>query len=123
MHQLHLKVQPLHATHVVHLSGAVDTNNFASLALALKQLFTRPVTQIILECSELTYIGTAELKELLDLAHIARARGGDIKCARLAPTIEQVATLIANGDPLECFADVSYALASFHGERVPAYGM
>jgi anti-anti-sigma factor len=120
MHQLHIQVKPLRATNVVHLHGAIDSNNFAGLVLTLNQLFTKPAAQIILECSQVSYIGTAELKELLDLAHIARARGGDIKCARLAPTIEQVATLIANGDPLECFPDVSYALASFHSERVPA---
>ncbi len=120
MHQLHIETQQLPDTEVVHLIGAIESTNFPNLFALLNELLGRPAPQVVLECSRINYFGSAELKELLDLAHIARARGGDIKCAGLAPTIEQVATLIANGDPLECFPDVSYALAAFHAAGAAA---
>lgn len=120
MHQLHIQTQKLRDAEIVHLIGAIESTNFSSLFTVLNELLKQSMPHVVLECSQINYVGSAELKELLDLAHIARARGGDIKCARLAPTIEQVATLIANGDPLECFPDVSYALASFHSAGVAA---
>src|SRR5438105_5202664 len=97
--QLHIQTHHLRNAEIVHLIGAIHATNFSGLFAVLNELLEHPSPQIVLECSQTQYIGSAELKELLDLAHIARARGGDIKCARLAPTIEQVCTLIANGDP------------------------
>ncbi|MEI6084542.1 MAG: STAS domain-containing protein [Verrucomicrobiota bacterium] len=118
MHQLHLVTQHLRGTEVVHVAGGLDDNNFANLAgLLTAHLRTcrqaGALPQIVLECSEVNYIGSVELRALLDLAHIARSHGGDLKCARLAPTIEQVANLVANGDPLDCYADVTTALDAF----------
>jgi len=125
MHQLHLATQHLRDTEIIHLSGGIDDTNFASLAAVLaahlrvcRQNGATP--QIILDCAEVNYIGGSELNALHDLAHIARSHGGDIKYARLAPTIEQIANLIANGDPLDCHPDVPNALDSFHSSRVTA---
>ena len=109
-----MQIQQLPKAIVLHLEGALDGNNFGHLATVLQNILTRPLPRVVLNCGPVTYVGTAELKNLLDFAHRARARGGDIKCATLAPTIEQVATLIANGDPLECFPGVVEALDSFH---------
>ena len=120
MHNMRLQVEQLPKANVVHVEGAIEANSFPGLLHVLNRLLTKPVPQVILNCGKVPYVGTAELKGLLDLAHIARARGGDIKCAGLAPTIEQVATLIANGDPLECFPGVMEALAQFRFVPVAA---
>ena len=69
----------------------------------------------MLECSRVTYIGSAQLKELLNFAHRAQARGGDVKCVGIAPTIQHVANLIAMGDLMEFFEDLPQALRSFRG--------
>jgi anti-anti-sigma factor len=107
-----------HQTELIHLSGGLDDTNFANLAALLATHLrqcreTGLVPQFILECSEVTYIGSVELKTLLELAQRARAFGGDLKCAALAPTIEHVATLIANGDPLDCHPSVHAAQQAF----------
>lgn len=120
MHQLHIESESIRESEILHLTGAVDFSSFPGLAIVLNTLLDRGTPKVVLECRALNYIGSAELKELLNLAHIARAQGGDIKCVRLAPTIEQVATLISNGDPLECFPDVEDALASFRTTPVAA---
>lgn len=111
---MRLQIQQLPNATVVHLDGAVDAHAFSGLATVLQNILTRPLPRVILDCAPVTYVGTAELKHLLDFAHRARALGGDIKLAGLPPTIEQVATLIANGDPLECFPGIAEALGSFH---------
>jgi anti-anti-sigma factor len=119
MHQIRFEVQRLPLANIIHLDGAIDWNNFAPLAIELQGLLASSLPRVILECSHVSYIGTAELKRLLDYAHRARAAGGDIKCAGLAPTIEQVATLIANGDPLECYPGIVGAIAGFQPSAVP----
>src|SRR5262245_48193108 len=123
MHQAHVATQHLPDVEIIHLSGGLDDANYANLAGVLStQLRTcrqnGATPQIILACAEVNYIGSSELRALLDLAQIARALDGDIKVARLAPTIEQVANLVANGDPLDCHPDVNTALDAF--QRVAA---
>ncbi|MCG3146648.1 MAG: hypothetical protein PCFJNLEI_00082 [Verrucomicrobiae bacterium] len=123
MHHIKIVTQRHRDSEIIHVTGGLDDTNFANLAGLLTTHLrdgrrTGAVPQFVVECSEVNYIGSVELKALLDLAHIARSHGGDIKLAHLAPTIEQVANLIANGDPLECHPDVNTALAAF--EQVPA---
>jgi len=125
MHQLHIVAQRIRDIEIIHLAGSLDGGNFANLAgLLTNHLRTfqqnGAIPQLVLECSEITYIGSTELKALLDFAHIARSHGGDVKCARLAPTIEQVINLIANGDPFDCYSDVPTALAAFREVGVAA---
>ena len=120
MHQIRFEVQRLPLANIVHLDGVIDANNFTPLAIELQGLLASSSPRIILECSHVSFISTTELKRMLDFAHRARAHGGDIKCAALAPTIEQVATLIANGDPLECFPGIVEALAAFRLVSVAA---
>ena len=111
-------MHPLAEPTIVHVAGMLEPSSFPGLMQTLTPLLNEPPPRIILECSQLTYVGTAELKELQDLAHIARALHGDIKCVHLAPTIEQIVNLSANGDPLECYGEVDDALAAFQGRNV-----
>jgi anti-anti-sigma factor len=120
MYQIRFEVQRLPLASVIHLDGAIDANNFTPLAIELQGLLRSSLPRVILECTHVTYIGTVELRHLLDFAQLARGYGGDVKCVALAPTIEQIATLIANGDPLECYPDIVEALAAFQILSTPA---
>jgi len=120
MHQLELELRQIQDVCIVRLRGAIEAGSFGSLAGVLNRLIEGGSQRIVLECRQVSYIGSAELRELLDLAHYARSRDGDIKCVGLAPTMQYVANLIANGDPLDCHDAVSNALASFHTAYAPA---
>lgn len=125
MHQLHLITRRLDDVKIIHVEGGLDDANYANLASLLNAHLrtcqqSGMLPQVVLECHAVNYIGSLELNALLELAQLARAHGGDIKCAQLAPTIEQVANLIANGDPLDCHPTVSAALDAFHTTRVAA---
>jgi anti-anti-sigma factor len=114
MQSLQITVRSIAGVQVVVLSGAVDALSMAALAATLGRLLNEPVPRIVLDCRKLGYIGSAQLRQILDFAREARAGGGDIKCAALAAPIQQVATLLAGGDPMECYEDVLAALAAFH---------
>jgi anti-anti-sigma factor len=113
MEPIRLELQPSPAATIVHVHGALEPAGFPALARVLDSLLERAVPRVVLECSRVTYAGESELRALLDFAHLARARRGDIKCAGLPPTIEQLAVLTSNGDPLECFPTLGDALAAF----------
>jgi len=115
MHELQIKMHQVSGVEVVEMAGAIDALAFADLSATLGRMIEEVTPCIVLECSRVTYIGSAQLKELLDFAHMAQARGGDMKCVGIAPTIQHVANLIAMGDLMEFFDDLPQALLSFRG--------
>ncbi|HUK82322.1 MAG TPA: STAS domain-containing protein [Verrucomicrobiae bacterium] len=113
MHQLRIERRQAGDIEIVELTGVVEPLSFTGLAAALNGIILQGSACAILDCRHVTYISSTELKELLDYARYARARGGDVKCVGLSPIIQQVANLVANGDPLDCFDDLPNALRSF----------
>jgi anti-anti-sigma factor len=113
MHQLQLHVRQLQGVNIIQLVGSVEPTSFPSLYATLSKLVSDGSPRIILECAQLNYVSSSELKQLLDFAHHARASGGDIKCVGLSSTVQYVANLVANGDPFDCFDDLPQALATF----------
>jgi anti-anti-sigma factor len=115
MHELQIKMRQVSGVEIVEMAGAIDSLAFVDLSAILVRMIAEITPRIVLECSRVTYIGSAQLKELLDFAHMAQARGGDVKCVGMAPTIQQVANLSAMGDLIEFFDDLPQALRSFGG--------
>ena len=101
--------------------GAVDAVAFTAFTATLVRLIEEATPCIVLECSRVSYIGSAQLKGLLDFAHLAQARGGDVKCVGLPQTIQQVANLIAMGDLIEFHDDLQQALRSFGNSPAAAW--
>lgn len=125
MQSFDMITRPSRETEIIQISGAVDANNFPALGSLLTNLvkscqFHGTLPQIILDCRSISYIGGVELQELLDLARFARTHGGDIKCASLASTIEQVMNLTCHGDSLDCHQTIRSALDAFHTSPMAA---
>ena len=113
MHELQVKLRQVDGVEVVEMFGDIDALAFSGLSTTLTRLISEVTPCVVLECSHVTYIGSAQLKDLLDFAHMAQARGGDVKCVGIAPTIQQVANLIAMGDLMEFFDELPQAIRSF----------
>ena len=113
MHELQIKIREVQGIQIVELSGAIDALAFSGLAATLKRLIQESSPSVLLDCTAVTYIGSAQLRGLLDFASRARAHDGDLKCVGVSPTIQQVANLIAMGDLLEFHDDLSNALQAF----------
>ena len=114
MHELQISRHRVHNVEVIELAGAIDALAFADFSAGLTRMIEEVTACIILNCSRVTYIGSAQLRELINFASLARAAGGDVKCVGLAPTIQQIANLIAVGGLLEFYDEMSDALVAFH---------
>ena len=114
MQELQIRVSQVDDAELIELTGAVDALAFTGLSATLARLIEEVTPCIILECSHVTYIGSAHLKELIDFAHRAQARGGDVKCVGLPQTIQQVANLISMGDLMEFYDYLPEAQRAFH---------
>ena len=117
MHELQIKVRQLHGVQIVELAGAIDALAFSNLSATLTRMIQEGTLFVVLDCVAVTYIGSAQLKGLLEFASRVRSHGGDLKCVGVAPTIQQVANLIALGDLLEFHDDLSDALQGFRRIR------
>lgn len=113
MQELQIKRERVLGVEVIELTGAVDALAFTEFSATLTHLIEKVTPCIILECSHVSYIGSAQLKELIGLAHMAQARGGDLKCVGLPETIQHVANLIAMGDLMEFHDDLHRAVQAF----------
>jgi anti-anti-sigma factor len=120
MQELQIKRQRVQSVEVIELIGAVDALAFTEFSATLTRLIQEATPCVILECSHVTYIGSAHLQELIGFAHMAQARGGDLKCVGVPQTIQQVANLIAMGDLMEFYDDLPDALSSFRTSTVAA---
>jgi anti-anti-sigma factor len=115
MQELQFKMYRAGGAEVIEMAGAVDALAFSHFASTLIRTMEEVTPCIILECSRVTYIGSAQLKELIGLAHMAQARGGDLKCVGLPQTIQHVANLIAMGDLMEFYDQLAEAIQAFRG--------
>jgi anti-anti-sigma factor len=115
MQELQFKMYRASRAEVIEMAGAVDALAFTEFAATLMRTMEEITPCIILECSRVSYIGSAQLKELIGFAHMAQARGGDLKCVGLPQTIQQVANLIAMGDLMEFYDHLAEALQTFQG--------
>ncbi len=122
MHELQINMREVHGVEVIELAGAIDALAFSDFSAALTRMIEEVTPCVVLDCSRVGYIGSAQLRELLDYASLARARGGDLKCVGLAPTIQQIANLIAMGDLLEFYDGLSDALLAFRESLVSMAG-
>ena len=113
MQELQFKMYRAGGTEVIEMAGAVDALAFSHFATTLIRTMEEVTPCIILDCSRVTYIGSAQLKELIGLAHMAQARGGDLKCVGLPQTIQHVANLIAMGDLMEFHEHLAEAIRAF----------
>jgi anti-sigma B factor antagonist len=120
MQDLHIKRQRVSGVEVVEMTGAVDALAFTKLSTTLAHLVEETAPCIVLECSRVTYIGSAQLKELIGFAHTAQSRGGDLKCVGLPQTIRQVAKLVAMGNLMEFHDFLPQAMQAFHGSPAAA---
>jgi anti-anti-sigma factor len=120
MHELQINTRQIHGVQIVELSGAIDALAFSSLSATLTRMIQEGTPFVVLDCTAVSYIGSAQLKGLLDCASRLRAHDGDIRCVGVAPTIQQVANLIAMGDLLEFHDDLSGALHAFRQQQESA---
>lgn len=95
---------------VVRLTGRIEPLNFPNLATALNQLLQAGRCRIVLDCTRLDYLNTAEVPLLLEFETAAQASGGEIAWVGLSDEIDQVIHLLDGHHPRRTFAQVERAV-------------
>src|SRR5437879_2418044 len=68
MHELQIQTQQMHGIQIVRLVGAVEALNFEKLAAVLDKMLQETPPRVILDCTKVEYVGSAQLKGLADVA-------------------------------------------------------
>jgi len=120
MRELQLKLRRVGAVKVIEMTGVLDAVAFTEFRATLMRVMEEVTPCIVLECSGVTYIGCAQLKELINLGHDARLRDGGLKYVGLPRVIRHMADLIAGDELMEFYDDMPQALEAFR--RLSACG-
>lgn len=113
MHDLQVEARQFDGVEVLVLSGAIEPQSFPGLAATMGRAMHEQTPRLVLDCRRVNYIGSTQLREMLEFAVYARTLGGDIKCVGLAPQILEVAALVGRGHAFSCYPTVPDAVASF----------
>lgn len=113
MRDFHIEREQRGPVYLLRLAGAVDMYSYARLDEQVRQLFSQNHHQIILDCQNLDYIGSAGLGSLVGLAKEARAHGGDVRLLRVPERIYKIIELLGFTKVLQVFQDETAAINSF----------
>lgn len=72
------------------LSGFFDTDAYGPVMRDLQPLLDNPISNIIIECSQLTYVSSSALRVFLLLRKKSRAAGGGITIRGMRDDVKQV---------------------------------
>jgi anti-sigma B factor antagonist len=101
--------------HLLLLSGSLDMYSFPRLETQLNALFSQGQHQVVLDCRELDYIGSAGLGALIGFAKEAREHNGDVKLLHVPERIYKIVELLGFTKVLQVHSAEEKALASFTG--------
>ena len=111
--------QQQHVT-VVAVLGSIDALTADALVSALSEQLQAGNTRLVAAFDGVEYTSSAGLRVLLGTLKEARQRGGDLRLAAVQDRVWRVLELSGFTSILKCYPDVSSAVASFPGERLPA---
>ena len=98
---------------LIHLQGSLDMYSFPRLESQLQTLFQQGRYYVMLDCSQLDYIGSAGLGALIGFAKQARDHDGDLKLLRVPERIYKIIELLGFTKVLQVYNAEKTALASF----------
>lgn len=113
MHGSNYQVETWEGARIIKTTGHIDAISFSDLASVIIRLMLESTPCLVLDCSGVTYIESAQLIHLGELAQAARNRGGDLICIGFCPAILSVAQIIKATDSLKCPATLAEALYVF----------
>ena len=121
---------------VIHLDGKLDSNSYLKLIDEAKNLFSGGVRHLVLDMTKLTYLSSAGIVALLNIARLFRGeslpdieagwntirsldreRGGgmqkNVKLLNVTPEVHNVLDMVGIVDFFEMYAVPAEAVASF----------
>ena len=101
------------AVSVCSLYGFVDRHTISQLDGTLSKLLADDRAQIVIDCSELTYISSNGMGVFISYVSKARGMGGDIRLCNMRDIARTVITMLGLHRLFEVFESQSEAIASY----------
>jgi len=111
----------LAATHqdqvtVLAIVGSVDSLTADTLTAALSDQLNAGRVRLVADFGAVSYTSSAGLRSLLAALKDSRRLGGDLRVARVQPTVLKVLSLSGFASIIRIFDDVPGAVASYGGQ-------
>jgi anti-anti-sigma factor len=113
MKEFRIEQESRGAVQLIRLQGSLDMYSFPRLESQLQTLFQQGQYAIMLDCSQLDYIGSAGLGALIGFAKQAREHEGDLKLLRVPERIYKIIELLGFTKVLQVHNTEETALTSF----------
>ncbi len=101
---------------VASVSGRVDSGNSADFHDALKEGIPEGERALVLDCGQLTYMGSAGLRVILDMTRVFRGPGKALGLCRLQAGIESVVRLSGFNKIIPVHESVAEAVEAMSGK-------
>jgi anti-sigma B factor antagonist len=113
MKDFRIEQEPKGTVQVIRLHGSLDMYSFPRLETQLQTLFQQKHHCVLLDCSQLDYIGSAGLGALIGFAKQARENNGDLKLLHVPERIYKIIELLGFTKVLQVFNAEDTAVTSF----------
>jgi anti-sigma B factor antagonist len=114
MKDFHIEQEDRGNIKLVRLHGSLDMYSFPHLEMQLNNLFHQGHYCVLLDCSQLDYIGSAGLGALIGFTKLARENQGDLKLLQVPDRIYKIIELLGFTKVLQVYSDEETALAEFN---------
>jgi anti-sigma B factor antagonist len=95
------------------VKGRVDSNTASTLHDVLHERIDQGTSNIVVDLSQVTYMSSAGLRELVTALKRVRKGGGDLRLCAPSERVNEVIELAGLNSLFEIFADQTVAVGSF----------
>lgn len=113
MKDFHIEQETRNDIQLVRLQGSLDMYSFPRLETQLNNLFQQNRYRVLLDCSQLDYIGSAGLGALMGFTKLARENNGDLKLLSVPDRIYKIIELLGFTKVLQVYNTEQAALDDF----------
>jgi anti-sigma B factor antagonist len=110
---MEINVVELKRLDLLELDGRVDSNTVSTLHEVLNRRIDQDTSNIVVDLSQVTYISSAGLRELVAALKRVRKRGGDLRLCAPPMRVTEVIELTGLNSLFEIFDDQTMAVGSF----------
>ncbi len=105
-----LKTEKITNFSMIHISGRIDSTNYAEFEKLIDLLFNSGESNIILNCKGLKYISSSGLRVFLIAQKKATAMNGKLRLCELQPSVSEIFIISGFSTIFDIFDTVEEAL-------------
>jgi anti-sigma B factor antagonist len=98
---------------VIHLKGELDGSTYKDLQAKVDEIITGDVNNLLIDMSDLSFMGSAGLRALHTSSNSAKEHGGTVKLLKPSDAARRVLKTLGFDQFFEVFDDLDEAISSF----------